>query len=374
MRKTKSRHNSTSDSYEARLVAAQTLQTGSRVRHKVTGKLGRCQELNLGFALPEVWVQFESDNEMLVPTSCSPLDIELVQEQFHESQVPEKTLADQQQPESAQVLIGNCEKVEPVGNSTYAEVLPPLMTEDEARQCIAAIKGHVVSIRALILDLEERRGWEALGYRSITACLISEFPSDSKTKLIRTLEAARIERHIQVVPIGTYPESQLRPLNKLAPKLWLPTLARAHQLACNGKLKATHVNQAVNEMLSPARFVKPPEASKYQAGSFVRVVCQVGALPEQKAWNGCWAVVQSTGNISCVRVLVGGFEVNYMAGDLDWEDHSDVRFRDTCERILALWQTELEPIEQTLLKELQRRHFFTDLEMQMISLMECKRR
>jgi hypothetical protein len=62
-----------------------------------------------------------------------------------------------------------------------------------------------------------------------------------------------------------------------------------------------------------------------------------------------------------------------MVGDLDWDDNSEPKFRDTCDRILALWQTELEPIEQTVLKELQHRHFFTDLETQMLSLMEAKR-
>ncbi len=63
-----------------------------------------------------------------------------------------------------------------------------------------------------------------------------------------------------------------------------------------------------------------------------------------------------------------------MAGDLDWEDNPDPKFRDTCSRILALWQAELEPIERTVLKELTRRHFFTDLEIQMISLIEAYRK
>lgn len=64
----------------------------------------------------------------------------------------------------------------------------------------------LVTPRILVLELEERHGWEALGYRSMTACLIEEFPQESKTKLIRTLEAGRIERHLQQVPIGTYLE------------------------------------------------------------------------------------------------------------------------------------------------------------------------
>jgi len=47
-----------------------------------------------------------------------------------------------------------------------------------------------------------------------------------------------------------------------------------------------------------------------------------------------------------------------MADDLDWDDNSDAQFRVNCERLLTLWQTELEPIEQTVLKELQRQFFY----------------
>lgn len=62
-----------------------------------------------------------------------------------------------------------------------------------------------------------------------------------------------------------------------------------------------------------------------------------------------------------------------MADDLDWDDNSDAEFRVNCERLLTLWQTELEPIEQTVLKELQQRQFFTELETQIVTLMEAKR-
>jgi hypothetical protein len=44
--------------------------------------------LNLGFALPEVWVKFESDNEVRVPVSCNPLDLELVPKNYLEAQTP----------------------------------------------------------------------------------------------------------------------------------------------------------------------------------------------------------------------------------------------------------------------------------------------
>ena len=63
-----------------------------------------------------------------------------------------------------------------------------------------------------------------------------------------------------------------------------------------------------------------------------------------------------------------------MAGDLDWDINSEPQFRDACARVLNLWQqTDLEPVEENLLMFFQRRPFFTELEEQMISLMESKR-
>jgi len=52
MSKTKSRYDSTTDAYEARLIAAQSFTKGDRVRHKVTGKLGIFKETN-GLCLPK---------------------------------------------------------------------------------------------------------------------------------------------------------------------------------------------------------------------------------------------------------------------------------------------------------------------------------
>lgn len=358
MPKTKSHNSNKPDSYEARLVAAQSFTPGNRVRHRVTGQLGFFQETNLGFALPEVWVEFDSNTDSRISVSCNPLELELVNENYQEHQF-------QREPG----LLGSAELVE--ADSRDVEVLPPVMTETEARQCIEAIKEHVVSLRRLLVELEDRRGWEALGYSSTTACMVAEF-NNSKPVLVRELKVGRIEKHHLQVPIGTYLESQLRPLSKLQPEQYKPAITKAHELAGFDKLTAVHVAKAVNELLRPTRFVAQ-QPSKFQRSDLIRIKCAVGALPEQKAWDGCWAIVQSVGNISCVRVLVGSKEVDYMVGDLDWDDNSDPQFRDVSERILTLWQTELEPIEQTVLKELQHRHFFTDLELQMISLMEAKR-
>lgn len=264
------------------------------------------------------------------------------------------------------------EVVEDAANWEIVVQQPP-MTQVEAQQCLQQIKDLGNSLRAKLLELDLRRGWKALGYSSMTACLKAEFAEvGSKSTMIREWNAGQLERELEV-QICTYPAYQLRPLRKLQPEQRKAVLAKAQELAGDARFTANHVTQAVSEVLSPTRFVKQTLPAKYKPGELIRIQCQAGALPEQKVWDGCWGIVQSTGNISCVRVLVGSKEIDCMAGDLDWDDNSDVKFRDTCERILTLWQTELEPIEQTVLKELQRRHFFTDLEKQMIVLMEAKR-
>lgn len=127
----------------------------------------------------------------------------------------------------------------------------PLMTTDEARQCVTAINGHMNSARALLLDLYERRGWAALGYASWRECVVSEFQK-SQARLYQQLEAAQIERRISTnVEIGTIPEGQLRPLTRLTPIEQPAAWELAHQYAeAEGaeRLTARHVEAAVEEM------------------------------------------------------------------------------------------------------------------------------
>jgi hypothetical protein len=83
----KSRTESTEDVKQARLAAARSFKRGDRVRHKLTHKLGVFQELNLGFALPEVWVQFDSVREIAVTLSCNPLELERVDSSTQEPEI-----------------------------------------------------------------------------------------------------------------------------------------------------------------------------------------------------------------------------------------------------------------------------------------------
>lgn len=125
------------------------------------------------------------------------------------------------------------------------------MTRDEARACVQAINGHLVSARALLFDLYERRGWEQLGYTSWMACVTAEF-EQNKASLWRQLQAAQIEQRLEL-PIGNQSEWKLRPLAALPeedqPKAWAEANTRS-----SGKPTARVVTEVVQEMRAPSRF------------------------------------------------------------------------------------------------------------------------
>lgn len=248
----------------------------------------------------------------------------------------------------------------------------PVMTEAEARQCIEAIKGYVVSIRALLLELEERQGWKALGYSSMTACLVGEFPGESKTKLIRALEAGRIERH-QQVPIGTYLESQLRPLFKFSSEQWKPILAKAHQLAGEQRLTASHVTQAATEFqsvqLSQIKPVAPPVLS-YQVGDIVLVEC-AGSVQEPYArYSSCWGLVADVHSYGC-KVQLMGQKWNIHWNDLKEIDLVDETLKQVAERIVILLERDdLDEMEREILERYHRRQWFTSWQLQLLQTIE----
>lgn len=128
----------------------------------------------------------------------------------------------------------------------------PLMTADEARECVVRINGHMNSARAELLRLYESRGWVALGYASWRECVVNEFDK-SKTTLYQELEAAQIEQRISANGgIGLIPERQLRPLGGLTPIEQPAAWQRAQEIAEDSgeRLSSRHVEQAVEEMAS----------------------------------------------------------------------------------------------------------------------------
>ena len=106
---------------------------------------------------------------------------------------------------------------------TLTEVTPleiaAEMTELEARQAVDDIKRGINTVRARIYDLDRRKGWKALGYRSFAACCMEEFPELHARTIERQLGAARVEAQLKTSghlagshKVGDMPEAHLRPL------------------------------------------------------------------------------------------------------------------------------------------------------------------
>jgi len=136
-----------------------------------------------------------------------------------------------------------------------------LMNATEACECVTKINSHMNSARALLLDLYERRGWQALGYQSWRECVTAEF-AQSKSRLYQELEAAQIEQRISTNGgIGSIPERQLRPLAALTP-MEQPIAWQEAQERSGGKPTARVVEEVVREMRadSPAKAPEPEPA------------------------------------------------------------------------------------------------------------------
>uniref|UniRef100_UPI0036F3075A hypothetical protein n=1 Tax=Trichocoleus desertorum TaxID=1481672 RepID=UPI0036F3075A len=161
--------------------------------------------------------------------------------------VPKQAIAPTPQPDALDEVISDLRSELEATAPTPAVVM---MAEQEARDCVDSIKGHLENTRKLLLDLHEREGWKALGYNSWRECVMAEF-GESKSQLYRELEAAKIERNISPIgEIGQIRESHLRPLAKLEPEQQREAWEEAVETAPNGKVTAAHV-QEVAERRSP---------------------------------------------------------------------------------------------------------------------------
>ena len=131
------------------------------------------------------------------------------------------------------------------------------MNEQEARQAVNDIKEGINTVRARIYDLDRRKGWKALGYKSFRACCFKEFPLLHAKTVEEHLSAARIEAALQEFPgapgkIGDMPGAHARALSPLRndPVALNDAYGRAKEIADeenDGKLTSSIVKRAVEE-------------------------------------------------------------------------------------------------------------------------------
>ena len=146
-----------------------------------------------------------------------------------------------------------------------------VMNRDEAERAEYEIVTTGTRLRGLLVDFYERRGWAALGFSSWRAWAVARI-GDSQARAYQELTAGLIEQQISTnveTPIGTLPESHLRPLAALKddPDKLREAWQEAHELAeqRGEKLTAKHVTEAVKAIMPPPP--APPMAVHFSSAS-----------------------------------------------------------------------------------------------------------
>lgn len=126
------------------------------------------------------------------------------------------------------------------------------MTKEEANQTVYAIHlelasadKHLSNVREFIVDLYQRRGWEALEYPSWRQCVLDRFTGAAST-MYRQLHAGMIEQLIGVA-IGDTPEAHLRGMTDLTPEATAAVWQVVKNTAVDGNVTAAHV-RSVTEL------------------------------------------------------------------------------------------------------------------------------
>jgi len=142
-----------------------------------------------------------------------------------------------------------------ISETVVVQAIPDEMNEQEALQAVSDIKKGINTVRARIYDLDRRKGWKALGYRSFASCCMKEFPELHAKTVEQQLAAARVEAVLQEFPgtpgkIGDMPESHARPLVQLRhdPVALNEAYAKAQDIAKDendGKLTQGIITRAV---------------------------------------------------------------------------------------------------------------------------------
>lgn len=131
------------------------------------------------------------------------------------------------------------------------------MDEQEAREAVNDIKKGINTVRARIYELDRRKGWKALGYRSFTACCMDQFPLLHAKYVEKQLAAARVDAVLQEFPpkggkIEELPERHARELVSLRhdPEALKSAYEKARDIADaenGGRVTTQIITQAVQE-------------------------------------------------------------------------------------------------------------------------------
>lgn len=366
MPKTSLRPNSTSDTKEARLVALENFTPGARVRHKITGKLGLFCEINLGYALPEVWVQFENDTEIIVPTSCNPLDLEPVESEITS---PEKlpsvdTLMDKTEVEETQIAV-----VELAQELTDEEESDRHRLELKIERGIQQVERTFYEIGKALAELRDRKLYRST-HKNFGDYCKERFQQMSRRKAEYLIVACEVVDDLKSANNCSHflptSESQVRSMKDLTPpqrrEVWQTGLAES-----GGKVPTAKTIKGIVETIKERSSTPPP--IPYSEGDVVMI--RGMGNPELRKFDGRWALALSI-NEYTITVSLDGKNVPVKPPFLEeidpmyWTEIKAIN-----ERITRLQQNhDLDPMDDVALEFLRCRTCFTQRQLLVLERME----
>jgi hypothetical protein len=374
MPKTKLRAQSTSGNYETRLAVAQSLNRGDRVRHRVTGKLGVFQEINLGYALPEVWVQFDSDSEIVVPTSCNPLDLELINSDPNQSdEIPSGfELCD---PEA--ILVPAVEVLEEL---TEAEVALRYRLELKVERAFSEAGAALNELRDKRLYRSTHRTFEkycrdrfGFTYRHVNYLIAA-------SQVVRNLQMGTNGSQTENVGIGTNQrnilptsERQVRDLFGFEPddqkEIWQLSVDDAGGKVPSSRIVKRNVERFRETKSRPISF----EPLAYSEEDVVKI-CRGDSKLQRHL--GYWGVIQHVGSFNCiVRISLKSEDVRCKANEMrKIEPEKAKLLREVSERIAALVRCKLDPAVWAILQTINQQEDITQVQLDLLTWAEQRYR
>lgn len=233
-------------------VAACNFQIGDRVTITVHPLLAGMSGEITALPSPDAGiVALDGGGRERIPLSSLELErqaLELEIEQVEVLESPDRYL----ERETNRLMLNEV----PVGTSFNSETFnieviatSAPMTTAEATATVEQINQHCNQIRVLLVELEIREGYKALGFSSMKQLMLSNKFIKARSTLQKELQAGRIEKEYLNLPVGTMPERQLRPLSKLKPEYYSVALSQAGEMAGDRPLTEKDVCAVVANLL-----------------------------------------------------------------------------------------------------------------------------
>lgn len=267
------------------------------------------------------------------------------------------------------------------------EVLPPdqpflPMSAEQAKQAIDQINTNINRIRVLLVELELRQGYLALGFSNMSQLMNSGLFAKARSSLQKELLAGRIEKDYLNVPIGTLPETHFRPLSKIKPEYYKCAYDQASLRAGDRSVTEKDLGAVVSNMLLENKNAAKKgivERMKEKPLYLPSDYCEVGEVfflqrlcGEERKYNGCWAIAIEVENRFTVKAAIykGALEVRQENIERIDCNQTQTEIREIHQRLTQLMKCELDPIDEAQIEILCRRPWFTDRQKQALSAME----